>query len=275
MRQCSTGSSRSPEEMLRTERIGRVFVATLSRPPVNALNDELIAGLDAMLDEACADEQVSLLHIRSDQKTFCAGADLALMHSCFATPEGPDVMVELVRRMQRLFKRLETAPLVTLAEIGGAAMGGGLEFALACDLRVAALEARLGLPEVRLGLLPAAGGTQRLTRICGEGIAKRLILGAELIDGGEALRLGIVQWAQPREQLAGWTRELAARLAAMPKAALTATKHCIAAEGDPFRDGFTEEITSTRSLYDHPETRRKVSEFLDPSATQPSLKDIP
>ena len=102
------------------------------------------------------------------------------MRSCFATPEGPERMVELVKRMQRLFARLETATVVTVAEIGGAAMGGGLELALACDLRVAAIDARLGLPEVRLGLLPAAGGTQRLTRLCGQGTAKRLILGAEL-----------------------------------------------------------------------------------------------
>jgi enoyl-CoA hydratase/carnithine racemase len=83
--------------------------------------------------------------------------------------------------MQRLFMRLENAAVVTLVEIAGPAMGGGLELALACDLRVAAVDARLGLPEVRLGLLPAAGGTQRLTRLCGAGTAKRLILGAESI----------------------------------------------------------------------------------------------
>jgi enoyl-CoA hydratase/carnithine racemase len=190
------------------------------------------------------------------------------MKSCFATPEGSDAMVEVVRRMQRLFERLETAAVVTLAEIGGAAMGGGLELALACDLRVAAADAKLGLPEIRLGLVPAAGGTQRLTRLCGPGTAKRMILGAELLDGARAERLGIVQWAQPRQQLASWTSELAARIAGMPKAALAANKHCIHAEGDPTRDGFAEEISATRHLYDHPETREKVSEFLNKSATR-------
>ncbi len=152
--------------------------------------------------------------------------------------------------------------MVTLAEIGGAALGGGLELALACDLRVAAAEAKLGLPEARLGLVPAAGGTQRLTRLCGHGIAKRLILGAELIDGREAERLGIVQWARPHQELAGWTRELAAHLAAMPAAALAANKRCIAAVGDADRNGYADEISETRKLYEHPETRRKVSEFL-------------
>jgi enoyl-CoA hydratase len=247
--------------MLATERVGRVVIATLARPPVNALDGELIARLDAVVDQVSADPEIAVLHIRSDQTSFCAGADLALMRSCFTTKRHA-AMVDVVRSMQRLFMRLESAAVVTLAEIGGAAIGGGLELALACDLRVAAVDAMLGLPEVRLGLIPAAGGTQRLTRLCGRGIAKRLILGAELIDGAEALRLGIVQWVRPREELAGWARELAARLSHMPKAALLLSKHCIHAEGDPSRDGFAEEITATRSLYDDPETVAKVSEFL-------------
>ena len=252
--------------MLSMERTGRVVVATLSRPPVNALNDAFIAHLDAVLDEVADDDEVTVLHIRSDQKAFCAGADLALMQSCFSTAEGPDAMLEVARRLQRLFARIEAAPLVTLAEIGGAAMGGGMELALACDLRVAAAEARLGLPEARLGLLPGGGGTQRLARLCGRGIANRLILGAEVIDGAEAERLGIVQWSRPREQLAGWTREVAARFAAIPKAALAANKRCIAAAADPARDGFAEELAATRRLYDHPETRRRVSAFLNKGA---------
>jgi len=248
--------------MLATERTGRVLVVTLARPPVNALNAELIARLDAVLDQASTDPEIAVLHIRGSQTCFCAGADLALMQSCFST-QSRGAMLEVVRSMQRLFMRFETSPVVTLAEISGAAIGGGLELALACDLRVAALDAPLGLPEVRLGLIPAAGGTQRLTRLCGLGVAKRLILGAELIDGAEAMRLGIVQWAREREELALWTRELAARLSLMPKAALVSSKRCMHAEGDPSRDGFAEEISATQSLYDHPETAAKVAEFLN------------
>lgn len=254
--------------VISSERIGRVMVATLSRPPVNALDDELIARLDAMLDRVADDPEIAVLHVRSSEKTFCAGADLATMHSCFAAPGGPDKMIEMVRRMQRLFERIENAAVITLAEVGGAALGGGLELALACDLRAAAAEARLGLPEVSLGLLPAAGGTQRLTRLCGEGNAKRVILAAETIDGVEAQRLGIVQWVQPRERLALWTRELAAHIASMPKAALVASKRCIAAAVDPDRNGFAEEIAATRDLYAHTETRRRISEFLDRNATR-------
>jgi enoyl-CoA hydratase/carnithine racemase len=262
------------KDLVLVERVGRVAIATVSRPPVNALNDELIERLDAILDQVIDDQEVVVLHIRSDQQAFCAGADLALMQSCFGTLEGPDVMLDLVRRMQRLFARIESAPLLTLAEIGGAALGGGLELALACDVRVAAVEAKLGLPEVGLGLLPGAGGTQRLTRLCGRGIANRLILGGEVIDGTLAERLGVVQWTRPLSQLPEWTRELAARFAQAPRPALAASKRCLAAVGDPHRDGYAEELAATRKLYQHPETRRRVAEFLERSAKKHQIVKV-
>jgi enoyl-CoA hydratase/carnithine racemase len=258
---------------IRLDRVGHVAVVTLSRPPVNALDDGLLARLEAVLDEAADDEGVTVLHFRSDQKVFCAGADLALMRSSFAAASGPGAMLDVVRRMQRLFQRIEDSPCIALAEIGGAALGGGLELALACDLRVAAADAKLGLPEVGLGLVPGAGGTQRLTRLCGRSVASRLILGAEVIDGTQAERLGLVQWASPREQLAERTREVAARYAALPRAALTAAKRCIAAQSDAARDGFSEELAATRRLYDHPETRRRVAEFLNRTAREHRTKE--
>jgi enoyl-CoA hydratase/carnithine racemase len=260
--------------ILSTERVGRVMTATLSHRPINALDDELIDRLHKVLSEVAADPEIAVLHLRSSERVFCAGADLGAMRACFGTPGGQEAMIETVRHMQRLFARIEDAAVVTLAEIGGAALGGGLELALACDLRVAAAEAKLGLPEVSLGLLPAAGGTQRLTRLAGEGVAKRLILGAETVDGLEAQRLGIVQWVQPRERLASWTSELAARIAAMSKAALLASKRCIAAAAAPGRDGFAEEIESTRDLYAQAETRRKVAEFLERNANRHNVKEI-
>jgi enoyl-CoA hydratase/carnithine racemase len=248
--------------MVSTEQTGRVLVATMSRPPVNALDERLIAALEAVVRRATDDEEIVVLHLRSDQRAFSAGADLALIQACLATPQGPDAMVAVVRNMQRLYARLETAPFVTLAEIATTALGGGLELALACDLRVAAHEARLGLPEARLGLLPAGGGTQRLTRACGPGVARRMILGAEVIDGVQAERLGVVQWARPLHELAAFARDLAQRSAALPRAALAADKRCIAAAGEPARDGYADEITETRALYERAETRRLVSDFL-------------
>jgi len=249
--------------MLAVERCGRVLVATLARAPVNAIDAALLARLDAVLDDAEADEDISLVHVRSAQKVFCAGADLSLMRECIAGSVGAEAMVGVVTEMQRVFARLERAPFVTLAEIGGAAFGGGLELALACDLRVAANEAKLALPEVGLGLLPAAGGTQRLTTLCGAGVARRLILGGETIDGVEAERLGVVQWTHPAAALAVFAAQLAARIASHPRAALAANKHCIALAAAGSAEGFAAEIAATRTLYAAPQTLERVGAFLD------------
>ncbi len=263
--------------IVRTERVGHALVVTLQRAPVNAINDELLAQLDAALDEAEADESIAVLHLRSALKVFCGGADLELIRSSTATPQGRNRMVAIVQDMQRVFARLENAPCVTIAELGGAAVGGGFELALACDWRIAAHEARIGLPEAALGLLAAGGGTQRLTHLVGPGIARRLILGAETVDGREAERLGLVQWAVPRAQLTEAARALAARCAAHPRTTLAENKRCIALASAPHGDGYAAEIAATRRLYENPETRRRVSAFLDKTgaAHTPSSKEKP
>ena len=150
-------------------------------------------------------------------------------------------------------------------------MGGGLELALACDLRIAAAEAKLGLPEARLGLIPGAGGTQRLTRLCGPAVAARLILGAEILDGRTASELGVVHWAAPRVELAQRAAEIVRGIASLPAAALTASKACIAAAGQKDRGGFTDELEFTRLLLNDAETRQRVQAFLAGSA-EPSTQ---
>jgi enoyl-CoA hydratase len=250
------------EPLVQQARSAGVLTLTLARPPVNALDDALVDALEAALESACADPGITVVHLRSACKVFCAGADLALMSESIATPQGLERMLALIKRLQRMAARLENAPLVTLAEIGGAALGGGFELALACDLRIAAQEAKVGLPEAGLGLLAAAGGTQRLTRLVGPGMARRLILGAETLDGAAAQRLGLVQWAVPRADLAQAAQALAERIAALPRHALAAAKECIAAALDAGRDGFAEEIAHTRHLYQQPATQNLVAAFL-------------
>lgn len=254
------------EPIVQRSRSAGVLTLTMARSPVNALGHGLVDALEEALDDACADQSVTVVHLRSACRVFCAGADLALMTQSIATPDGLDRMLAFVARLQRLATRLESAPVVTIAEIGGAALGGGFEMALACDLRIAANEAKVGLPEAGLGLLAAAGGTQRLTRLVGPGLAKRLILGAEVVDGAAAAQLGLVQWAVPREGLADAARALAERIAALPRQALGAAKECIAAALDQRRDGFAEEISHTRHLYQQDDTRERVAAFLNRSA---------
>ncbi len=243
----------------------QVATVTLDHPPVNALSDTMVDRLENILDQIEAEKDISVLHLRSALKVFCAGADLSQMQELLTTPAGCDSMIEIVRNIQHVLFRLEKIGVVTVAELGGAALGGGLELALACDLRVAANEAKLGLPEASLGLLPAAGGTQRLPRIVGEAVSRRLILGAEVIDGREAARLGLVQWSITRNDLATWTSKLVQRLAGLPAATLAANKRCIAASLDDSIDGYALELTETRQLHDNAETKRRIKAFMEKS----------
>ena len=243
-----------------------IAVATLCRPPVNAIDDAWVERLNRVLDEVESDEQVRVLWIRSEQRVFCAGADLAFMRQRFATAEGRREMIAFTRRLQQVYARIEHSPRVSLAEIGGAALGGGFELALACDLRVVADEARVGLPEARLGLLPAAGGTQRMTRICGEALARRLILGAEVVQGAEAGGLGLAQWHAPAAQLREVAGGIAERLAALPSAALRESKRCIGAALDARLDGYEIELEGSGALLALQQTQERVRRFLERDA---------
>jgi enoyl-CoA hydratase len=252
--------------MFRTSTSDGVITLTMSRPPVNAISEEWLAAFEAKLDEFARGPQFKVLHIRSDQKIFCAGADLKEVRGRMDMANGHERMYAYVAAIQRLYFRIEALPQVTLAEIGGAALGGGFELALACDLRIAANEAKVGLPEARLGLIPGAGGTQRLTRLFGPALSNRLILGAEVLDGAAAATLGVVHWSAPRAELPARAAEIAKRIAGLPAAALAACKACIAAAQRPGTGGYTDELEFTRQLLSNPETRQRVDAFLAGSA---------
>lgn len=242
---------------------GRVAVLTLARPPVNAIDDGMIAAFHAELDALARRDDWQVLHVRSAQKAFAAGADLDLLRSWKDAPSPGDALSAYIDRLQGLYFRLESLPQVTVCEIGGAAMGGGYELALSCDVRVAAEEAKIGLPEVGIGLLPGAGGTQRLTRLVGRGTASRLILTADAVDGRTALGLGMVDVAVPRAQLEETARALVDRLAAMPAHAQSAAKRCIAAAGEPGRTGYERERELGGALLASPRTQQLIGAFLD------------
>lgn len=246
-------------ETLVSERIATV---TMCRAPVNALSEEWGDGFDRLLDELAARDDWAVLHLRSNQKVFAAGADLAQIHSWTSGPAPARRLARYIDRLQAVFRRLERLPQITLAEIGGAALGGGLELALSCDLRIAAAEAKLGLPEVGLGLIPGLGGTQRLTRLCGAGVASRLILGAEVVDGHAARELGLVQWSVARASIADETATLARRIAALPAPALRAAKELIAAAGVASTTGFALERELGGQLLETREAKSCIVAFL-------------
>ena len=173
-------------------------------------------------------------------------------------------MIDYVTSLHRIFDRLEALEAVTIAVINGAAMGGGLELALACDLRIASTAAKVGLPEARVGMIPGAGGTQRLTRLCGQGVASRLILTGELVDGREAERLGLAQYVAEPDALEALAGTVATRTAGLSRQALVAAKGCILAGLDPEKDGYAMEIDVPNHLMETEEARARVAAFFAP-----------
>ncbi len=247
---------------LQLERHHNVLRVTLDVPPVNALSRTLIESLGRAAETVAADPSISVLHLRSVGRAFCAGANLDEMRVGFADADGLEKQLQFVGRLQQVFERIERLDAVSVAEVGGHALGGGLELALACDLRIGAVEARIGLPEVELGLVPGAGGTQRLARLCGPALARRLILGAETLDGRAAEQYGLLHWAVPGTELAARAQALVERLAGLPRAALAEAKACIDCATRPGNEGFEHELLATRRLMTDAETKRRVAAFL-------------
>jgi enoyl-CoA hydratase len=211
-------------DILRTEVRGRVAILTLNRPQVlNAIGTATVERIEDVLDKLRDDDQVRALVLAGEGRGFSAGADLGEIESCTE----PYQFRAFVGRLTRAFGRIQEFPKPSVAAVHGFALGGGLELALACDLRAAERGARLGLPEMKLGVLPGAGGTQRLPRLVPTGIAKQMILTGEPIDAERAYAVGLVnELAEPGGALAVATA-LAEQLAAGAPLALAAGKRLI------------------------------------------------
>lgn len=207
------------------EKKGNVAVIALNRPKVlNALNGELLLELIDAAGKAGADDEVRVLVIHgAGDKAFAAGADIGEINAV----RNPHEAMELADRGQRACLALEKLKKPVIAAINGFALGAGLELALACDIRVAADNARLGLPEVNLGILPGAGGTQRMARLLGKGMAKLLIFSADHVDSTEALRIGLVEKVVPAAELMDFTMALAEKIASKGPLAIAGAKEAI------------------------------------------------
>jgi enoyl-CoA hydratase/carnithine racemase len=242
-----------------TEREG-IAVVTLDRPPVNAFDDDHQQQLDVAITEIQRSSARAVL-IRSASAIFSAGADIAMIANRLADPDPGDRMAAFATGLQKTFNRIAALRVPSVAEIVGVAAGGGLELALACDVRIAGASARLGLPEVTIGLLPGAGGTQRVTQAVGRSQALRLLLTGDLVDAHHALQWGLVQEVAPDEELAERCGHLVAQLALVPATLSESIKACV--DLVPDEQGFTAEIDATRQLCDDPITAIRVRSFLD------------
>lgn len=198
---------------------------TINRPgDRNSLNSALMAELHQLLEALEESGARAVVFTGAGQEYFIGGADGVEMMQC-----GPAEARAFSRRIQALFERLETSPLILLAAINGLCFGGGYEFALACDLRLAAEGARLGLPETKVGLIPGGGGTQRLPRLVGVGRAMEMILCGRLYQGPQAAEMGLVSRCVPRADLKQAAADLLAGVLRQPQHALSAAKAAVRA----------------------------------------------
>lgn len=199
----------------------------LAKPPVNALDQELVGALaETVLEVAAAVPRAAVFS--GGARTLAAGGDIPWMLERGRAGDQAAIS-RFLRGIQRLFADIEALPFPTIAVVTGHTLGGGFELALACDLRVASADARMGSPEATLGLLPAAGGTQRLVEALGKGVALDLLLTGRVIGADEALRLGLVNRVAPAEEIDDAVGTLLDALLAGTPEATTAIKACVLA----------------------------------------------
>ncbi len=209
-------------EFVRLETQDGIGTIRLERPPVNALNAQVQDEIRAAAGAAADDPAVRAVIVYGGEKVFAAGADIAEM----ADASYGDV-VRRVAALQAAFDAVARIPKPVVAAITGYALGGGCELALACDWRVAADDARLGQPEIRIGVIPGAGGTQRLARLLGPARAKDLVFSGRMVAADEALRIGLVDRVVPAADVYATAVELVTPYLTGPALALRAAKQAI------------------------------------------------
>jgi enoyl-CoA hydratase len=194
----------------------------LDRPKLNPLNAQVAAELGAIIDEIKTSDDVRAVVLWGGERVFAAGADIKEMGERDAV-----TMYRYIGGFQDVFTRLENLPQITVAAINGYALGGGCELTLACDLRICATDSQLGQPEILLGVIPGAGGTQRLPRLVGVGRAKEIIYTGRFVPAEEALAIGLVNEVVEPDQVYPRAVAIAERFANGPLVALMAAKQVI------------------------------------------------
>jgi enoyl-CoA hydratase/carnithine racemase len=209
-------------EFVRLEIDQAVAVIRLDRPPMNALNSQVQDEIAAAAAQATADQEIRAVIIYGGERVFAAGADIKEMAEATYSQMAADT-----RRLQDAFTAVAKIPKPVVAAITGYALGGGLELALCADFRVAGESARVGQPEILLGVIPGAGGTQRLPRLVGPARAKDIVFTGRFVAAAEALAIGLVDRVVPDTEVYQAARELAGRYAGGPAIALRAAKQAI------------------------------------------------
>ncbi|MCW5966982.1 MAG: enoyl-CoA hydratase/isomerase family protein [Blastocatellales bacterium] len=242
------------------ERRGRIALATINRPEkLNALNIQTRAELVDCFNELRDDADIRVVVITgAGGKAFVAGADINEFAGRTAIEQ------RSVMRAKSIFTAAEDFPKPLIAMINGFCLGGGCELALACDIRIASERSRFGQPEINLGIIPGGGGTQRLTRLVGEGKAMQMILSGAMIDAAEAYRIGLVNDVYPAEELEAKTIELASLIAEKSPVALAMAKTAVKnAARMNLREGLDAEIDLFALCFSSEDKEEGVRAFLE------------
>lgn len=245
-----------------------IATVTWNHPPVNTLTPELIVELEATLDVLAADSAVKVVVLTGAGRYFIAGADVRVLAAIPSAREGTDMAL----RGQAILNKIDAFQKPVIAAINGACLGGGLELALCCHIRLAAEGARLGLPEINLGIMPGFGGTQRLSRLIGRSRATELILTGDPLSAQEAKTLGLVSQVYPPEDLLrqahGLARKIASKSQTAVRAALEAIHH---SDGLELPMGLALEARLFGRLCDTEDKKEGLAAFLE--KRQPRFKD--
>jgi enoyl-CoA hydratase len=247
-------------ETLRLDRQGRVAIIAINRPDKrNALNIKTREEGAALLDQLRDDDSVGVVVFTgAGDKAFVAGADIGEFAGRTAITQR-DVMTS-----RSLFTAIDTFPKPVIAMINGYCLGGGCELALACDIRIASQNASFGQPEINLGIIPGGGGTQRLTRLVGEGKAMEMILTGEIIDANTAFAIGLVNHVVPADQLQTKTLEIATRIAEKSPIALQLAKEAVKlASKSNLDEGLRREVDLFALCFSTEDKNEGVSAFLE------------
>lgn len=261
-------------QYIRTEIEDRIATLTIDHPPVNSFNRQVVAELEEAIDELLANDEVKAIVITGGgTNAFVAGADIPEIKNLLENPgENYAASREFIERGQRLFLKIERATKPIIAAINGFCLGGGLELAMACHMRVCSDRARLGQPEINLGIIPGWGGTQRLTRIVGKGKAIELILTGDMITAQEAYRLNLVNKVVPAGAVLKEARDLARKIVSKSKFPIAAALRAITQGLElPIEEGLRLEAEQFVSLADTEDIREGINAFLE--KRQPQFKD--
>ena len=261
-------------QYVRTEITDRIAVLTIDHPPVNSFNRQVVTELDEATDQPLADDEVKAIVITGGgTNAFVAGADISEIKALLEEPGDTYAAPrEFIERGQALFLKIEMATKPVIAAINGYCLGGGLELAMACHMRICSDRARLGQPEINLGIIPGWGGTQRLARMVGRGKAVEMILTGDMITAQEAYRVGLVNKVVPAGAVLKEARGLARKIVSRSRFACAAALRAIT-EGlaVPIEDGLRIEAECFVDLADTEDIREGVNAFLE--KRQPQFKD--